>query len=91
MTEQTNVDKHPRLPYSIGTGIPKQGEAEIEGYLQSLRVQGFCVIERVIPEDEVAAARKNGLRGRELLLTDRQQVRRQTYRVGASGESRGGD
>ena len=36
MTEQTNLDQHPRLPYSISTGIPKQGEAEIEGYLQSL-------------------------------------------------------
>ena len=91
MTEQTNVDKRPRVPYSIGTGIPKHGDAEVEGYLQSLRIQGFCVIERVIPEDEVAAARDNGLRGRELLLTDRQQERRQTYRVGASGESRGGD
>ena len=91
MTEQTNLDKRPRVPYSIGTGIPKQGQAEIEGYLQSLRIQGFCVIERVIPEDEVAAARDNGLRGRELLLTDCQQERRQTYRVGASGESRDGD
>ena len=76
MTEQTNLDQHPRLPYSIGTGIPKQGEAEIEGYLQSLRVQGFCVIERVIPEDEVAAARDNVLRGRELLLKDREPERR---------------
>ena len=57
MTEQTNVDKRPRVPYSIGTGIPKHGAAEIEGYLESLRIQGFCVIERVIPEDEVAAAR----------------------------------
>ena len=58
MTEQTNLDKRPRVPYSIGTGIPKHGAAEIEGYLQSLRVQGFCVIERVIPEDEVVAAGK---------------------------------
>ena len=49
MTEQTNLDKRPRVPYSIGTGIPKHGAAEIEGYLQSLRIQGFCVIERVIP------------------------------------------
>ena len=68
MTEQTNLDQHPRLPYSISTGIPKQGEAEIEGYLQSLRLQGFCVIERVIPQDEVAAARADGLSGRQLLL-----------------------
>ena len=91
MTEQTNVDKRPRVPYSIGTGIPKHGDAEVAGCLQSLRIQGFCVIERVIPEDEVAAARDNGLRGREMLLTDCQQERCQTYRVGASGESRGGD
>jgi len=76
MTEQTNLDKRPRVPYSIGTGIPKHGAAEIEGYLQSLRVQGFCVIERVIPEDEVAAARDNVLRGRELLLKDRELERR---------------
>ena len=76
MTEQTHLDKRPRVPYSIGTGIPKHGDAEIEGYLQSLRVQGFCVIERVIPEDEVAAARDNVLRGRELLLKDRELERR---------------
>ena len=76
MTEQTNLDKRPRVPYSIGTGIPKHGAAEIEGYLQSLRVQGFCVIERVIPEDEVATARDNVLRGRELLLKDRELERR---------------
>ena len=76
MTDQTNVDKHPRVPYSIGTGIPKHGEAEVAGYLQSLRIQGFCVIERVIPEDEVAAAHDNVLRGRELLLKDRELERR---------------
>ena len=77
MIEQTNLDKRPRVPYSIGTGIPKQGEAEIEGYLQSLRLQGFCLIERVIPEGEVSAARDNLLRGRELLLKDRQLEHRQ--------------
>ncbi len=77
MTEQTNLDQHPRLPYSISTGIPKQGEAEIEGYLQSLRLQGFCLIERVIPEDEVSAARDNVLRGRQLLRKDRQLEHRQ--------------
>ena len=76
MTEQTNLDKRPRVPYSISTGIPKHGDAEVEGYLQSLRIQGFCVIERVIPEDEVAAARDNVLRGRELLLKDRELERR---------------
>ena len=77
MTEQTNLDQHPRLPYSIGTGIPKQGQAEIEGYLQSLRFQGFCVIEHVIPQGEVSAARDNLLRGRQLLLEDRQREHRQ--------------
>ncbi len=77
MTEQTNLDQHPRLPYSIGTGIPKQGEAEIEGYLQSLRLQGFCLIERVIPQGEVTAARDNVLRGCQLLLEDRQREHRQ--------------
>ncbi len=55
MTEQTNLDQRPRLPYSIGTGIPKQGQAEIEGYLQSLRLQGFCLIERVITCSEDAS------------------------------------
>ena len=84
MTEQTNLDQRLRLPYSIGTGIPKQGEAEIEGYLQSLRLQGFCVIERVIPQDEVAAARDNLLRGRQLLLGAPP-----THRVGAPEESPG--
>ena len=48
MTEQTNLDQRLRLPYSIGTGISKQAGAEIEGYLQSLCLQGICVIERVI-------------------------------------------
>ena len=86
MTEQTNLDQRPRLPYSIGTGIPKQGQAEIEGYLQSLRLQGLCVIERVIPQDEVAAARDNLLRGRQLLLGAPP-----THRVGAPEESPGWD
>ena len=77
MTEQINFDKHPRLPYSIGTGIPKHGDAEIEGYLQSLRIQGFCVIERVIPEGEVTVARDNLLKGRELERRKRIQLEHQ--------------
>ena len=77
MTEQINFDKHPRLPYSIGTGIPKHGDAEIEGYLQSLRIQGFCVIERVIPKGEVTAARDNLLKGRELERRKRIQLEHQ--------------
>ena len=76
MIEQTNLDTRSHVPYSIGTGIPKHGAFEIEGYLHSLRVQGFCVIERVIPEDEVAAARDNVLRGRKLVLKDRELERR---------------
>ena len=37
------ADIDPRLlvPYSIGTGIPVGGEAEIQGYLRSIRLQGF--------------------------------------------------
>ena len=76
MTEQTHLDQRLRVPYSIGTGVPNGGDAEIEGYIHSLRVQGFCVIERVIPEDQVAAARDSVLRGRELLQTDREVERR---------------
>ena len=30
MIEQTNLDKRPRVPYSIGTGIPKHGDAEYD-------------------------------------------------------------
>ena len=76
MTEQTHLDQRLRVPYSIGTGVPNGGDAEIEGYIHSLRVQGFCVIERVIPEDQVAAARDSVLRGRELLQKDREVERR---------------
>ena len=76
MTEQTHLDQRLRVPYSIGTGVPNGGDAEIEGYIHSLRVQGFCVIERVVPEDQVAAARDSVLRGRELLQKDREVERR---------------
>ena len=76
MTEQTHLDQRLRVPYSIGTGVPNGGDAEIEGYIDSLRVQGFCVIERVIAEDQVAAARDSVLRGRELLQKDREVERR---------------
>ena len=76
MTTQTSFYKHPDLPYSISTGIPEHGHAEIEGYLKSLRVQGFCVIDRVIPENEVAMARENVLSGRQLLQKDRELERR---------------
>ena len=72
MTDQTHLDDRLRLPYSIGTGVPKGSDAEINGYDQSLRVQGFCVIERVIPKDLVEAARESVLRGREQLEKDRE-------------------
>lgn len=76
MSKHSDLDKRLRVPYSIGTGIPKGGDAEIEGYLQSLRTQGFCVIERVIPEDQVDAVRESVYRGRELLKKDREIERR---------------
>ena len=75
MPEPLNLDDRLRLPYSIGTGIPKGGDAEIEGYLQSLRVQGFCVVERVIPEDQVSTVRQSVHRGRRLLQQDREAER----------------
>ena len=70
-----NLDDRQRLPHSIATGIPKGGDAEIEGYLQSLRVQGFCVVERVIPEDQVSTVRESVHRGRQLLQQDREAER----------------
>ena len=80
MSEHLNLDERLRVPYSIGTGISKGGDAEIEGYLQSLRTQGFCVVERVIPEDQVDAVRENVHRGRELLQQDREAERRNDKR-----------
>lgn len=76
MANDTNLDDRLRVPYSIGTGIPAGGDAEIAGYLESLRVQGFCVIERVIPEDQVDAVRESVHRGRELLRQDREEEAR---------------
>ncbi len=75
MSKLLNLDDRLRLPYSIATGIPKGGDAEIEGYLQSLRVQGFCVVERVIPEGEVSTVRESVYRGRRLLQQDREAER----------------
>ena len=72
MACDSNLDARLRVPYSIGTGIPAGGDPEISGYLESLRVQGFCVIERVIPEDQVDAVRHSVHRGRELLQKDRE-------------------
>ena len=75
MSESRTLDARLRVPYSISTGIPGGGDAEIEGYLQSLRLQGFCVIDRVIPQDGVEAARQSVLEGRALLQEDRAQER----------------
>ena len=71
MSTPKNLDPKLKLPYSIGSGIPRGGDAEIDGYVQSLRVQGFCVIERVIPEEKVTAVRESLLEGRRLLQEDR--------------------
>jgi len=75
LTSQLNLDERLKRPYSIGTGIPKGGDAEIEGYLESLRVQGFCLIERVIPEERVNDVRESVVLGRQLLEKDRQRER----------------
>ncbi len=75
MSKLLNLDDRLRLPYSIATGIPKGGDAEIEGYLRSLRVQGFCVVERVIPEGEISTVRESVYRGRRLLQQDREAER----------------
>ena len=76
MKNHTNLDQCLRVPYFIGTGVPEGDDAEIDGSIHSLRVQGFCVIERVIPEDQVTAARENVLWERELLQKDREVERR---------------
>ena len=75
MSKLLDLDDRLQLPYSIGTGIAQGGDAEIEGYLQSLRVQGFCVVERVIPEYQVSKVRESVHRGRELLQQDRELER----------------
>jgi ectoine hydroxylase-related dioxygenase (phytanoyl-CoA dioxygenase family) len=75
LSKLLNLDDRLRHPYSIGTGIPKGGDAEIEGYLQSLRGQGFCVVERVIPEDQVSTVRESVYRGRRLLQQNREAER----------------
>ena len=64
------------FPTPSARAFPKVGDAEIEGYVQSLRTQGFCVIERVIPKDQVDAVRESVHRGRELLQQDREAERR---------------
>ena len=53
MSDGKELDPRLSVPYSISTGIPSGGDAEIEGYIESLRLQGFCVIDRVIPQDQI--------------------------------------
>jgi hypothetical protein len=55
------------LPYSVSTGIPQGGQEEISGYLRSIREQGFCCIERVIPAAEVGAVRESVIEGYRLI------------------------
>ena len=43
MSDEKELDPRLCIPYSISTGIPSGGDAEIEGYLQSLRLQGFAL------------------------------------------------
>ena len=58
------------VPYSISTGIERGGQAELSGYLRSLRTQGFCCIDRVIPIDEVDDVRESVIEGYRLLNED---------------------
>ncbi len=93
MSEHSELDERLRLPYSIGTGIPRGGDAEIEGYLQSLRIQGFCVVEHVIPEDRVDAVRESVHEGRRQLQTVREseKERRQALERDRNPEVEFGD
>ena len=52
-------------PYSLSTGLaPADPQAEISAYLHSLRAQGFCVIDSVIPEGSLAEVRASVLASR---------------------------
>jgi hypothetical protein len=48
-------------PYSISTGV--EGEEELSGCLRSLRLQGFCVVDRAIPAAELSAVRDDVIAG----------------------------
>jgi ectoine hydroxylase-related dioxygenase (phytanoyl-CoA dioxygenase family) len=60
------------LPYSLSTGI-EAGEAEVPGYLRSLREQGFCVVDHTIPPAELR-------RVRDSVLASQSRVREQHLR-----------
>ena len=62
----------PQLPYSISTGIQAGGPAEIAAYVRSVREQGFCVVERVIPDAALAAVRESVVASRPALTAARE-------------------
>ena len=72
MNNNYSLDPRLSLPYSIGTGIPKGGETEIAGYLESLRTQGFCAIETANTQRKGRRGSRKCLLGRRLLEQDRQ-------------------
>ena len=49
------------IPYSLSTGISRS--REISGYLRSLRQQGFCCVECVIPAEKLTEVRESVLEG----------------------------
>eukprot|EP01050_Picozoa_sp_SAG11_P015159 SAG11_NODE_1937_length_4032_cov_6.541826_1_plen_321_part_00 len=55
-------------PYSLSSGIPS--DVEIEGYVHSIRTQGFCCIEGVIPAEQLQAVRLSVIAGREQLAAE---------------------
>ena len=68
----------PPLPYSLSTGIAA-GASEVAGYLRSLREQGFCVIDRTIPPDELARVRESVLESRPKIRAQHLQARGMAY------------
>ena len=58
-------------PYSLSTGLaPADPQAEISAYLHSLRAQGFCVIDSVIPEGSLAGVRESVLASRPVIRAE---------------------
>ena len=58
-------------PYSLSTGLaPADPQAEISAYLHSLRAQGFCVIDSVIPEGSLAEVRASVLASRPVIRAE---------------------
>lgn len=80
------VNERLLVPYSISTGIP-EGAAEIEGYVRSIRTQGFCVVDHAIPVHRLAAVRESVLEGRERLLKVREAESVARVALGLPGRS----